>query len=81
MDTLPRDDDGQLSAYAWPGGYPIYYLDYDNSLICAECARRSDQNPEEITRFKPREYGIFEEDGYMVCENCGQVIGTAPEED
>ncbi len=38
MQVLPRDNDGQLSAYAWPGGYDIGYLTDDDDILCAECA-------------------------------------------
>jgi hypothetical protein len=37
--TLPRDDDGQLSQWAWPGGYPLYYMVEDGGALCPTCAR------------------------------------------
>ena len=37
--TLPtRNSDRSLPAYAWPGGYPVLYLDKDNEVLCAKCA-------------------------------------------
>lgn len=36
--TLPRNSDGTLAAFAWPGGYPITYLLADNACICPACA-------------------------------------------
>ena len=30
--------EGKLPAYAWPGGYPIVYLDQENLPLCADCA-------------------------------------------
>ena len=33
-----------LDAYAWPGGYPIYYTDGRNDTICAECANKLRQD-------------------------------------
>src|SRR5262249_45369102 len=33
-----RDENGNLPAYAWPGGYPIYYLCADNGILCPHCA-------------------------------------------
>ena len=39
--TLPtRNSDGTLPAYAWPGGYPVLYLDGHNEVCCAECATK-----------------------------------------
>jgi hypothetical protein len=28
----------ELPAYAWPGGYPIWYYDNQSNPTCAECA-------------------------------------------
>ena len=40
--NLPRLSNGQLQAYAWPGGYPIFYLDSWNTLLCPACANESE---------------------------------------
>lgn len=31
-----RDENGKLPAYAWPGGYPIFYIASDNGVLCPE---------------------------------------------
>lgn len=36
---LVKPDDG-YPKYAWPGGYPIYYLDRESNVLCADCANR-----------------------------------------
>jgi hypothetical protein len=41
---IPRTYDypttyGSLDAYAWPGGYPVYYLDKNNDVLCPKCAQ------------------------------------------
>ncbi len=33
-----RDTDGKLTSYAWPGGYPVFYLAADSEPICPACA-------------------------------------------
>lgn len=38
MDTLYRDFDGKLPAYAWPGGYQMFYLMSDGEVMCPDCA-------------------------------------------
>ena len=40
--NLPRNtyNSSALDTYAWPGGYPIYYLTGDNATICPKCANR-----------------------------------------
>ena len=38
IDDKTRLEDGKLPSYAWPGGYPIYYLDGSNCILCPDCA-------------------------------------------
>lgn len=40
---LPRDKDGKLTAYAWPGGYEVVYYHHDGETVCSECARILEQ--------------------------------------
>jgi hypothetical protein len=35
-----RDENGNLPAFAWPGGYPIFYLCADNGILCPQCANK-----------------------------------------
>ncbi len=77
--NLPRDDNGQLSGYAWPGGYPIYYRDRENSVLCVQCAIKSDI--EELPQFKPISAGINYEDSSLYCNTCSTRIESAYAED
>lgn len=56
-----------LPAYAWPGGYPFYYLDHDNCVVCAACATRVEEFSSCIVAA-----GIEEEppDDGLQCEQC-----------
>lgn len=36
--TIQRDLNDKLPAYAWPGGYPIYYLTPQGEAMCPTCA-------------------------------------------
>lgn len=36
--NLPVGSDGHLVAHVWPGGYPVYYLCEDGSILCNVCA-------------------------------------------
>jgi len=74
---LPRDSDGRLSEYAWPGGYPIYYYDKEHNVLCPKCARKSDEDPEEIPQFKVIGSGINYEDDNCWCQQCNQKIEVA----
>src|SRR2546428_6652372 len=35
-----RDENGNLPAFAWPGGYPIFYLCADGGILCPQCANK-----------------------------------------
>ena len=51
MLNLPRYDDGTLMSFTMPGGYPIYYVCKDNSVLCPDCANRQEKenaDPERI---------------------------------
>lgn len=75
--TLPRDDDGALSAFAWPGGYPIFYFDSGDSIMCVACARRSEADAHESDIFKPVGFDINWEDSDLYCDECGERIESA----
>lgn len=74
---IERTSDGKLPAYAWPGGYPVIYLDRDNSLLCAECATRSLDDPDEIPQFKPVAADVFYEGASQFCDGCNVEIESA----
>lgn len=80
---LPRDEDGQLSAWAWPGGYPIYYFDAENSVLCVNCARRVEAEGLEVwdQKLMPCWVSINYEDPNLYCDECGGRIESAYAED
>ena len=76
---LPRESDGMYPIWAWPGGYPIYYLSSDCETICAHCANSPD--------FRTWDGADLEhliiasdvnwEDPSMYCANCNERIESA----
>ena len=76
LDTI-KTDNGQLPTFAWPGGYPMFYLDGQNSVMCAKCANESHSDPDEIDSFRPVEFGIHYEGGPLNCDNCSENIDPA----
>ena len=78
-----RKEDGSVDKYAWPGGYPMFYLCEDGGVLCAgnECA-----NGLESKEAEP-DYGrsqwlivaadINWEDGSLICDHCGERIESA----
>ncbi len=85
MANLPeRLSDGSLPAYARSGGYPVIYLDRENSVLCARCATKSLDDPDEVPQFKPVAFDIYYEGPDTCCKQCGVAIESAygdPESD
>jgi hypothetical protein len=83
---LPRDNDwssgeqkpGKLSAFAWPGGSPIIYLTPMNDVLCAECAQKALDDPDEYPENKPVYADVYYEGPAIECDGlCGKMIESA----
>jgi len=75
--VLPeRDANGQLPSWAWPGGYPIYYLDKQGNTLCPACANRSVDQSQDVVAA-----GVNWEDPSLDCDDCGKRIESAYAED
>lgn len=74
---LERTSKNKLPAYAWPGGYPIIYIDRDCSVLCADCATKSLDDPDEIPAFKPVDCDVFYEGPSEFCAQCNTEIESA----
>lgn len=76
-------ESGKLQAYAWPGGYPTFYLTADCGVLCPACANL----PECEFYYGSNEQrtivaaGINWEDENMYCDNCNMGIESAYGED
>lgn len=69
--AIPRDADGTLPAYAWPGGYPLVYHSSDGSVFCPDCANQTDAEP-------PITGALIHWEGQPeVCSGCGKEIESA----
>lgn len=69
--NVARDKDGQLPAFAWPGGYPIMYFTQDGSTVCPDCANKDDTSD-------PVKAGdVYWEGEPMECDDCGKPIESA----
>lgn len=78
---LPRETDGKLPAYAWPGGYPIYYLAEDNGVLCTKCANDYTPDRDNEEQLRPVIADINWEDAALYCDNCNARIESAYAED
>lgn len=82
--TIERDSDGKLPSWAWPGGYPILYVDGDNETLCADCATVVlDQEDPFPASHRPTTWFIHYEGPPEYCARCNKEIESAygdPEE-
>lgn len=75
-----RDSKGKLPAYAWPGGYPIFYVVDDGESLCPECVN-DPSNP--VHEDAPNDgwrivgYDINYEDAQLYCAHCNKCIESA----
>lgn len=69
--VLRRDNGGDLPAYVWPGGYPIFYLDSGNNVLCVKCANKVQMGTYVI------EYDVNYEDPDLYCDDCSEQIESA----
>lgn len=68
---LREEHRGQLPSYAWPGGYPLFYVDKENSVLCPSCANK------DTTGIALVEYDINYEDTDLYCCECSKRIESA----
>ena len=76
-----RMENGKLPAYAWPGGYPMYYLAPDDGVLCPKCANEYKPERQNEKYLKPVAFGINWEDSFLLCDNCNKRIESAYAED
>jgi len=84
IDELLSDNSGEFPAYAWPGGYPMYYVTADNGVLCPRCANAN----LELTTAKrdsddyDRQWAIVDYDAnyenfFCQCDECNEYIDPA----
>lgn len=70
-------------AYAWPGGYPLYFICDDGGGLCPSCVKKERRNILESIAHKQHDgwrvvaIEINYEDTHMHCEHCGEDIESA----
>lgn len=63
------DEAGKLPAYAWPGGYQMYYMDNSGYYLCPDCANAHEEYDGVVT-----DYDVNYEDPLMACDSCNKWI-------
>lgn len=74
---LLKDNNNALPAHAWPGGYPILYLDGDNCVLCPNCATKSALDKDETPNRKPVASFVHYEGSPEHCEACNKATESA----
>lgn len=82
QDTLPRNDDGTFQSYAFPGGYPIYYLCEDGGILCPTCANDNKALVAVAAQDNDKQWNIIAanvnyEDDTLYCDHCNKRIESA----
>ena len=81
MINLPHLENGQLVAFAWPGGYPLYYVLQDGGTLCSDCARNAESegltNDPDDPQWYIIAYHINWEDQTLYCDHCSDHIESA----
>lgn len=72
MSKPQRGDDGLYPTFAWPGGYPLYYIDRAGFTMCPDCVNGRDEEAGE-----PEDVDINWENDSLTCDDCGDPIESA----
>lgn len=65
-----------LRSYSEWGGYPLFYLDARNNVLCPDCANENDEFDQPIVAADANW-----ENPHLYCDHCSQRIESAYAED
>lgn len=74
---------GNVPSFAWPGGYPVFYLTFDGATICPSCTNKELAQILESTLDDARDgwnvagAEVNWENTSMYCDHCGSRIASA----
>ena len=69
----------EYPAWAWPGGYPIYYVTKDAGILCPRCANEHlflTLDEDDAQWFIVAQYLNYEDD-HLFCDHCGEQVEAA----
>ena len=72
-----RGSDRKLPKYAWPGGYPMFYVTKRGNVLCPDCANAEGKDSDD----PPVAHDANWEDPNLYCDACSQRIESAYAED
>lgn len=81
-------ESGKLMSYAFPGGYPIFYVTKDSGILCPDCVNANlgqclgeTEGGSEYKQWQLAGYDINYEDNSLYCDHCNKKIESAYGED
>jgi hypothetical protein len=79
--TLPRNPDGTLASWAWPGGYTIAYHLADGGCVCPACANGRKGSEASVAhddkQWRIVGAGVYWEGPTMHCDHCNAEIESS----
>ena len=75
------------SPYAWPGGYPLFFICSDGAPLCFNCAKKEGARITDAIRTNSRcgwkviGVDVNWEDAMLYCDHCSKRIESAYAED
>lgn len=70
---------GVYESFAWPGGYPLFYITADGGVLCSKCANENFEltcDPDDPQWFIV-EANINWEDESLYCDHCNELVESA----
>ncbi len=82
ISQILADNNGEVPAYAWPGGYECYFITKDGGVLCHQCV---EQNLEQIKEAESEgnwdaQWAVIAcenlsmNESELICDHCGRVI-------
>lgn len=74
-------ESGQVQSYAWPGGYPIFFLCEDGGVLCPDCVNENreliDSADSSDKQWCIVAVEINYENELLYCDNCSKHVDSA----
>ncbi len=73
---------GAYDYYVFPGGYPLFYITKDYSVLCSKCCNENKEllNDENDPQWYVIAYEVNWGDGELYCDHCYEKIESAYED-
>lgn len=74
-------DNGNVPSFAFPGGYPLYYVTEDMSALCPDCVNDNRKLIDDAAKDNDTQWHIVDStinfESYIVCDHCNKKIESA----